>query len=143
MKWCSAWVVAVLSLLLGGAAGAQQGTIEVELMVSHISEAAGDIDSRGQRLHAKLKDQFRYESLRVLETRKLKLATDQVGSVTLPNGKQARVRPLQVDAQSALLAVEVEGAVKTDLRVKNGHLVVIGAERYDGGKLVVSLEPRW
>ena len=143
MKWWSAWAVAALWLGLAGVAGAQQGAIEIELMVAHISEAAGDIDSRGQRLHAKLKDQFRYESLRVLETRKLKLATDEVGSVTLPNGKHARVRPLQIDAGSALLAVEVEGVVKTDLRVKNGHLVVFGAERYQGGKLVVSLEPRW
>ena len=32
---------------------------------------------------------------------------------------------------------------RNDVRVKNGHLVVIGAERYRGGKLVVSLQPRW
>jgi hypothetical protein len=29
------------------------------------------------------------------------------------------------------------------LRVPNGHLVVIGAERFEDGKLVISLEPRW
>ncbi len=143
MKWCSAWAVVALWLVLAGGAVAQQGPIEVVLMVSHISDAPGRIDSRGQRLHEKLKGQFRYESLAVLEKRTLKLAADQVGSIALPNGKQARVRPLQIDAESALLAVEVEGAVRTDVRVKNGHLVVIGAERYQGGRLVVSLEPRW
>lgn len=143
MKWCSAWGVAILGLVLAGAAAAQQGPIRVELMVSQISDGSGGIDARGQKLHAKLKDQFRYASLQVLETKQLQLAVDQVGSVTLPNGKRARVRPLQVDDASALLAVEVEGAVKTDVRVRNGHLVVIGAERYGDGKLVVSLEPHW
>ena len=68
---------------------------------------------------------------------------DQVGSVGLPNGKQARVRPLNVDGDSALLAVEIEGAVQTDLRVRKGHWVVIGAERYRDGKLVISLRSRW
>jgi len=143
VKWCRAYAVAALWLVLAGGAAAQQGPIEVELMVAHISETPGEIDPRGRKLHQKLKDQFRYESLEVLETKKLTLATDQVGSIALPNGKQARVRPLQLDGASALLAVEVEGAVKTDVRVKNGHLVVIGAERYEDGKLVISLEPRW
>ena len=143
MKWCSAWGIVALCLVLAGGAVAEQGPIEVELMVAHLSDEPGGIDARGQKLHEKLKDQFRYQSLEVLETRTLRLLADQVGSVELPNGKRARVRPLQLDAASALLAVEVEGAVKTDVRVKNGHLVVIGAERYRGGKLVVSLQPRW
>jgi hypothetical protein len=30
-----------------------------------------------------------------------------------------------------------------DLKVRKGHLVVIGAERYQDGKLVISLEPHW
>ena len=29
------------------------------------------------------------------------------------------------------------------MRVRNGHLVVIGAERYEDGKLVIGLEPRF
>ncbi len=143
MKWCSAWGIVVLWLVLAGGAVAEQGPIEVELMVVHVSDEPGGIDARGQKLHGKLKDQFRYQSLEVLETRTLRLLANQVGSVELPNGKRVRVRPLQLDDASALLAVEVEGAVKTDVRVKNGHLVVIGAERYRGGKLVVSLQPRW
>ena len=41
---------------------------------------------------------------------------------------------------AALVAVDVRGLLKTDLRMKSDHLVVIGAESYEGGKLVVSLE---
>jgi hypothetical protein len=81
--------------------------------------------------------------LKRLSERSLSLGLDQVGSVVLPNGKRLRVRPLQVDGDSALLAVDVEGSVKTDVRVRKGKSVVIGAERYENGKLVISLEPRW
>lgn len=143
MKWRSAWIVVALGLVLAGGAAAQQDAIQVEVIVAHISDEPGDIDPRGSELHQKLEDQFRYQSLRVLEMRTLTLAADQVGSVGLPNGKQARVRPLQRDAKSVLLAVEIEGAVRTDVRANKGRLVVFGAQRYDGGKLVVSLKPRW
>lgn len=140
---CRALGAMALALALAGGAAAQAQTVEVEVMVSHISDGPGGIDARGQALHEKLKGQFRYQSLKVLQTRKLRLALDEVGSVALPNGKQVRVRPLSFDGGSALLAVDVGGSVKTDLKVRKGHLVVIGAEREGDGKLVVSLVPNW
>ena len=142
MKWFSAWIVMAVGLFLASGAMAE-GRIQVEVMVSQISDVEGSIDARGQKLHSKLKSQFRYESLKVIDNRRFALAVDEVGSLRLPNGKNVRVRPLQVDPDSALLAVEVEGAVKTDVRVRNGHLVVIGASSHGDGKLIVSLEPRW
>jgi len=136
----------VLALVLGvgtGAAKAQEQRIDVELMVSHVSSAAGEIDPRGRKLDQKLQGQFRYESLRVLQVRQLRLALNEVGRVELPNGKSVRVQPLQLSGGGVLLAVDVEGAARMDLKVRNGHLVVIGAERYEDGKLVISLEPSW
>ena len=145
VTWSSRTVLLALVLwLAAGAAGAQEKPrIDVDLMVSHISDAAGGVDARGEALHAKLQREFRYESLRVLESRSLQLGLDEVGTVNLPNGKRARIRPLQLGENGVLLAVDVEGSVQTDLRVRNGHLVVIGAERYQDGKLVISLEPHW
>jgi len=136
----------VLALDLGvgaGAAKAEEQRIDVEVMVSHVASADGEIDPRGRKLHQKLKDQFRYESLRVLLVRRLQLAMNEVGSVGLPNGKSVHVQPLQLSGSGVLMAVDVEGAARMDLKVRKGHLVVIGAERYQNGKLVVSLEPRW
>ena len=142
MRWLE--VGLVLALVLGaGAAKAQEQRIDVELMVSHVSSAGGEIDPRGRKLHQKLQGEFRYESLRVLQIRRLRLALNEVGSVGLPNGKTVRLRPLQVGEGGVLLAVDVEGAARMDLKVRKGHLVVIGAERYQDGKLVISLEPRW
>ena len=148
MRWLEFGLVLALVLApvlgLGSAAAkAQEQRIDVELMVSHVSNASGEIDPRGQKLHQKLQGEFRYESLRVLQIRGLRLALNEVGSVGLPNGKSVRVQPLQVSGSGVLLAVDVEGAARMDLKVRKGHLVVIGAERYQDGKLVISLEPRW
>jgi hypothetical protein len=110
----AAVVAASALLLVSGPASSQPAhRIHVEVMVSHISERAGSIDARASTLHRKLRDQFRYESLRVLQTEQL------------------------------ALAVDLEGTLQTDLRLRSGQLVVIGAERYEDGKLVISLEPQF
>jgi hypothetical protein len=131
-------------LLAAGPASAQTAAgVAIEVMVSHISNRPGDIDPAGRKLDRKLRDQFRYESLRVLENRRLSLKLDEVGTVRLPSGKRLRVRPLQVGERGVLVAVSIEGTLQTDLRIRNGHLVVIGAEPYKDGKLVISLEPHF
>jgi hypothetical protein len=135
---------AVGLLLAAGPASAQTVTrIAMDVMVSHISNRPGDVDPAGRKLDRKLRDQFRYESLRVLENRRLSLKLDEVGSVRLPSGKRLRVRPLQVSQRGVLVAVTIEGILQTDLRIRNGHLVVIGAEPYEDGRLVISLEPHF
>ena len=137
-------LMATLGVVATSPASAEQAQqIEVQLMVSRISDAPGGIDPRAGRLHQKLKGQFRYESLQVLQTRSLELGIDQVGTEVLPNGKKVRIRPLQVDDQGALLAIDVEGAVRGDYKVRNGHLLVFGAGQDKDGKLVISLEPHW
>jgi hypothetical protein len=141
----AAVVAASALLLVSGPASSQPAhRIHVEVMVSHISERAGTIDARASTLHRKLRDQFRYESLRVLQTEQLALAVGEVATVKLPNGRRLRVRPLHVGDRGVLLmAVDLEGTLQTDLRLRSGQLVVIGAERYEDGKLVISLEPQF
>ncbi len=145
MKWHDA--IAVLGLLaVVGLAPARAGAadpIEVQVLVCHAAAAGGGVDGACRELHDKIGAQFRYESLKKLQSHSLKLGLNEVGNVKLPNGKNLMVRPLQVDDRGALLAVDVEGAVRTDVKVGNGNLVVIGADAYRGGKLVISLEPRW
>ena len=144
MAWRSALLAAGLLLAMGAApAIAQTSRIDVQVLVCHATEDAGGVDAACRKLHGRIGREFRYESLKWLQERSLSLGLDQVGSVALPNGKQVRVRPLQIGTESALLAVDVEGSVKTDVRVRQGKSVVIGAERYENGKLVISLAPRW
>ncbi len=129
--------------LLGGGAVAQDQRVTVELTVSHLSKSPGSIDPKAAGIHARLRNEFRYESLRVLDRKRLDLALDEVGSVKLPTGRWVRVRPMHVGDRGVLLAVDVEGILQTDMRVANGHPVDIGAQSYQDGKLVVTLQPRY
>lgn len=130
-------------LLAGGAAAEGVKSIKLTLTVSQLSKSPGKIDPKAADIHARLREEFRYESLKVLERKKLKLALDQVGSVKLPTGKMVRVRPADVDDRGVLIFVDIEGILQTDLRVANGRPVDIGAQSYEDGKLVVTLEPRY
>ena len=144
MVWRSGMLTLGVVLVLGaGPAASQTEPVVVKVLVCHASEERGAIDPACRKLHGEIGREFRYESLQRLEERRLSLGVDRVGSVVLPTGKRLRVRPLQVDATAALLAVDVEGSVKTDVRVRKGNSVVIGAERFRGGKIVISLEPSW
>ena len=117
--------------------------VVVDLMVTEASPAEGPIDPRARRLDRHLRKDFKYRSLRVLQSKRLDLAINEVGSLQLPNGRWVRVRPLDLGESGVLMAVDVEGAVKSDLRIRNNHLVVIGADRHGDGKLVISLEPHF
>lgn len=138
-------------LLLGSPTLAQQlrdpgpgrapGSIRFLMMVSHLSPEPGPIDPRGAELHRRLRNEIRYESLQVLEERRLDLAMDEIGTMQLPTGRRLRVRPMDVGKQGVLVAVDVEGSMKTDLRVPNHKFVVIGGQPYEGGRLVITLEP--
>jgi hypothetical protein len=137
-------LVAGLSWLLPGV-GAAQGAapITVEVMVCQISQQPGSVDPRAQRLDAKLRGEFRYESLRVLKQQRLRLALNELASVELPNGRELQLRPLSVSDRGVLIAVNVQDSVQTDMQIQNGHLVAIGAGRFEDGKLVISLEPHF
>jgi len=139
----AAAVALALALAAPGTAQEAPRRISLEVLVADISEEEGGVDSRAQELHAKLADQFRYETLRVLDERHLDLPLGVVESLHLPNGKLLNVRAFQLSSRGVLLGVTVTGSLQTDLRIPNGHLVVIGAEGYQAGQLVISLAPSW
>lgn len=133
-------------LLLGIAAAAPAEPprrVAIDVTVSHALDAQGAIDPRAAELDTLLKQQFRYGGLKVLQEERLNLALDQVGTLQLPNGRKFRVRPLDIGPEGVLLSVSVQGTLWTDMRVRNGHPVVIGAERYEDGKLVIRLQPHF
>lgn len=144
MAWSRlALVVAALALTAPSAAQEGPRRISLEVLVAYISDEDGGVDPKAERLHEKLADQFRYRTLRVLDERRLDLPLGVVQSVALPNGRQLNVRAFQLSSRGVLLGVTVTGSLQTDLRIPNGNLVVIGAERYQAGKIVISLAPSW
>ena len=139
-----AWLVAAPALaqqLRDPGPGRRPGTIGLNMIVAHLSASPGEIDPRAAGLYRQLQKDFRYESVRVLEQRRLDLQLDQVGTMRLPTGRDMYVRPIEVGETGVLVRVEVQGAIKSRLRVQNHEMVVIGGLPYEGGRLVISLEP--
>lgn len=129
--------------LLGAGAHAQDECkrVPVNVLVTRLSNEGTGVDQEGRRLDEKLRGQLNYDSLEVIEKRRIDLEVDQVGRIDLPNGRSARVQPIHKSDEGILMAVDVENAAKIDARVKNHNLLVIRAGKYDDGDLVLSLEP--
>ena len=151
MTWSRGLLGAAFALALVLAAGPapaqdeppQRPPINVDVMVSHISDRVGEVDARARRIDEKLRKQFRYESMEVIERHRMVLDVDEVGTVELPTGHAFRARPLEVNERGVLMAVEVDETLKTDMRIPSGNLVIIGAEAYEDGKLVITIQPEY
>jgi hypothetical protein len=115
--------------------------VPVNVIVVHTSDRDGGVDPDARDLDAKLKNQLRYKSMRVLQRERVDLQMNQVGTVQLPDGRNLRIRPMHKGAKGVLMAVDVQGAVKLDARAPNHHKVVIGAGEYQDGNLAVAIEP--
>lgn len=140
---CRTALLAVLVLGAGSAGAQELRRIQVDVMVSHVSDRAGSIDQRALELHRTLQRQIRYESLRVLQARHLALVMDEIASLQLPNGRHFRVRPMHLGDAGVLMAIQLEDGFNGDMRLRNHHLVVIGAQSYQDGKLVISVRPSY
>lgn len=132
-------------LLLGVAtaatAQAPAKPIPVNVLVTHLSNEGVGIDPSARMLDTKLRNQLRYDSLRVIKKQRMLMPLDEVTQFDLPNGKTVRVRPIDRNAQGVLMAVDVQGAAKLDARVESHKPLVIRAGPYQKGSLVLSLEP--
>jgi hypothetical protein len=131
-------------LLCAGVAGAQgepAGDVPMDVILVHTSDGQGGIDPRARDLDRKLRKQLRYTSMKVLREEHVRLRMGEVHTVKLPDGRVARIQPMHRGEKGVLLAVDVEGLVKTDVRAPNHHTVVIGAGEYEDGHLAIALEP--
>jgi len=138
-------VVIVSGVLFAGSPARSQAErrFDVKVTVAEISDAKGEIDERAKRLDLNLRKKFKYNSLKVIQERRLTLGIDEVGSVELPGGRMFRVRPLNLGDRGLLMAVGWEGEVMMDMRAPNNHLLVIGGPTHGDGQLVVSIEPQY
>jgi hypothetical protein len=120
--------------------------VHVMVVVHHVSKhpsPPGPVDPAAAKLERRLSQDFSYKSARVIQSEKMTLALNQTGSMTLPTGRLLKVKPRKLGKRGLLMWVEIEGTLQTNLRVPNHHQVVIGAQHYQDGKLVVTLEPEY
>lgn len=134
---CAGLLALAVVLLAAGPAAAQN--VSVQVIVSHASQQQGPMEQ--PKL---LPPGFDFQSHKVLQQRTLSLGMGQEGRASLPNGKAVKLRPESIQGDQLMMHVEVEGATKSDLRMRNGKRVTIRhPQRYENGNLLVHLEARF
>ena len=140
--WLAAFLLA--ALLLAGPVGAEEpGPIAFEVTVVHVSSGKGGVQAsdRARRVDRIIGPQIKYDSLRVIDFMRRQVQMNQIGSVTLPSGNRFRFRPMDLSDEGVLVAVDVERSTQGDFRIPRRKPVVFGGQRYQGGQLVIILEP--
>ena len=136
-----ALALACLLAIAGTAAAQEAETIPVKVLVTHVSNEGKGIDLDARGLHERLQDnQFSFNTVKVISKKRVVLKLDEVHTIALPNGRKARMQAISRREHSALLAVDVEGSVKVDARVRYHKPFIIRAGKHDGGNLVIQLE---
>lgn len=146
LRTCATSAFTLALILLVPAIGVAQSadraapSFDLKVIVANLTNAHDKIDEGARRLDKELKSQFRYEGIRVLDSVDVKLSGDEVWDLKLPSRRRLRIRPLVVEKDSALISVEISGLVQSDLKVKAGQLVIIGAEKFGDGRLVIAID---
>ncbi len=143
----SAWrgltlALGVWGLAFGLATGAAaEARVKLEVTVAHVSDAPGGVQggARGQRVAKIIPKEIRYQSLEVVEARQPSVAVNEVWKLGLPTGQPLVVRPLGVNDQGALVAIDLGTSARGDFRLRSGKPVVL-IESHGDGKLVILLE---
>ena len=141
-RWLAASLLAAL-LPAGPVAADDPQPISFEVTVVHVSNREGGVQAtaRARRVDRIIGPQIKYDSLRVLDFRRRKIPLNQIGSVTLPGGKRFRFRPMDLNDEGVLVAVDVERSAQGDFRIPRRKPFVFGGQRYQDGQLVILLEP--
>lgn len=133
---------AALSLVLALPFAARaEDRVLVHVLVHQVSRQPGPIDSDASDLDPRLREEFGFRSAKLLGRHDLRLATGETASVDLPSGRAMRVKLRKREPDAVRLSVEIEGRLRTSLRARSGHRVVIGAESGRNGTVVVTLTP--
>jgi hypothetical protein len=136
-----ALALAVGWLFAGLASAEEPVKIPVKVLVTHVSNEGTGVEPEARGLHGHLeRNQFSFNSVKVIHKKRVVLGLDEVHAIPLPNGRKARIQPISQRENSVLMAVDVEGSVRVDARVRRHKPFIIRAGKHNGGNLVLSLE---
>lgn len=134
-------LVGALLLLQGGPILAAEGaTFDFAVTVLHATPEGG-VGKGAGRFDRLLRRQVRYEGLRVVKSKRVRLAANQIGSLKLPDGDTFRFRPIDPAGPGALVAIDV-GTTQGDFRLPKGKPLFLGGSSWKDGTLWVVLELR-
>ena len=118
--------------------------IQVRVTVTDLTDADAGVDPKAEGLLGALRDQnIKYRSARVVREIEADLAAGESESIEIGKGRRAHLQVMQVDDRGALVAVDLDGGVKADVRVdRGGRPFVVDAGKIEDGKRLVQIEAR-
>lgn len=128
--------------LCAGPALADDEKIRIGVTVTHVSDADDGVDPKARPLLDALEDnKIRYKSATVVREVDFDLAPGDGGSVEIDGARKAHLQLMQVDARGALVAVDVDGGVKVDAKVRRGGRgFVVDAGKVGDGRRLLEIE---
>ena len=146
MRWFDLAIVGVIACPVGFATSAAgqdaPRAVPVKVMVTHLSDDEAGVDPRAREIAERLRKQhIQYQSVQVVQERQLDLEPGEISVIPLSDGGTVSIQLMHLGDQGALMAVDVQNGITTDVRVPDDHMVVIDAGRVGGGKRVISIQP--
>ncbi len=133
-------LLVLLAIAVAPGPALAQEAFEFDVSVLHATPT-GSVDRAAGRFHRLLGKRVRYEGLRVVTSKSLRVATNDIGSVKLPDGVRFGFRPIDPEGPGVLVAIDM-GQTQGDFRLPAGKPLVLGGSAWKGGQLVVVLELR-
>jgi hypothetical protein len=114
--------------------------LQFQVTVLHASPEAGGIGAGAERFDRLLRDTVRYNSLRVMKSKRRRVALNEIERVPLPTGQDFRFRPIDASDRGVLVSVDWRKTARGDFRMPRGKPLILGGQPYENGQLVVILE---
>ena len=133
---------ALLILVAAPVHAEDEEKVRVRGKVTEVSDEGDGVEPGAEDLIRALgKQNIRYESARVVREVKVELAPGDSKSVKIGNGRKAHLQLMQADEKGALVALDVEGGVKADVKLRRGKRpFVVDAGKVGDAKRVISIE---
>lgn len=141
--YCVLTVVAIAGLVLPSVSRSEgeQEPVVFRIRVIQASEQKGQIEP-GCEETRRLLPWANFNRMRLLKERRLRLVMGQAGRVDLPTGKRVVLRPISILDQR--LHVHLQGpSINGRLRMVPGRPIILGPQHYDGGRLIVRIDPEF
>jgi hypothetical protein len=145
LKWYTTTLGLGLALALsaaGAAADDEAAKVSLRVKVTHLSDGDGGVDPKAAALVDALKGQhISYSSAKVVREVSFDLAPGDAKTVKVGAGRKAHLQLMQADKNGALVAVDIDGGVKVDAKVRRGKRpLVLDAGKVGDGKRVLTIE---
>ena len=131
-------LVALSLVASGSVAVAQEEPVSFEIKIVLASNDGKGIDPALGALEGRLSS-LKFDTYKLLGTKKLSLRPSSGGKVPLPGGKKLKLKNLQREGNRVRLTVAVKNVIHTQVSLANHGTVIVGGIDDPGGELILAI----